>query len=129
VASILSAPWHTMGQVGGLVLACGVAGLGYSAAVLKRALRQRGYRPVLEDWIWHTILPTVAYATILVAGAAIGRHAHDALFWVGGAELLLVFIGIHNSWDTVTYVTLAHVERSRAQIEPGQQPPPGPASD
>ncbi len=27
-----------------------------------------------------------------------------ALFVIGGAALGLVFIGIHNAWDTVTYV-------------------------
>src|SRR5262245_60415071 len=51
VAAILSTPWHTMGQVGVPVALCGLAGFFYSIAVLRRALRQRGYRPVLEDWV------------------------------------------------------------------------------
>jgi hypothetical protein len=30
-------------------------------------------------------------------------HLREALFGVGGAVLLLLFIGIHNAWDAVTY--------------------------
>jgi len=28
---------------------------------------------------------------------------HEALFGIGAAALLLLFIGIHNAWDAVTY--------------------------
>jgi len=30
-------------------------------------------------------------------------HAREALFDVGGAALLLLFVGIHNAWDAVSY--------------------------
>jgi hypothetical protein len=30
-------------------------------------------------------------------------HTREALFGVGAAALLLLFIGIHNTWDAVTY--------------------------
>jgi hypothetical protein len=30
-------------------------------------------------------------------------HARPALFVVGAATLLLLFVGIHNAWDAVTY--------------------------
>jgi len=77
-----------------------------AAVVLGRAIRQRGYQPVFEDWLWHTILPALAYATMLVAGAALARNDAGPLFFIGPATLLLVFIGIHNAWDTVTYILL-----------------------
>jgi hypothetical protein len=35
-----------------------------------------------------------------------------ALFVIGAVTLLLLFIGIHNAWDTVTYVAL---ELSRSE--------------
>src|SRR5438552_7903287 len=53
VASILSMPWHTMPQAGIPVTACGVAGIVYCVIVFRRTLRQRGYQPVMEDWVWH----------------------------------------------------------------------------
>ena len=35
-------------------------------------------------------------------------HAFAALFTIGAAVILLLFIGIHNSWDTVTYIIVEH---------------------
>jgi hypothetical protein len=105
VASILSVPWSGLGYAGIAVAVCGLLGTFYSVAVIRRAHRQRDYQPVLEDWVWHTMLPLLAYAALFVAGAVLGRSAAGALLVTGAAALLLVFIGIHNAWDTVTYVT------------------------
>jgi len=110
VAAILSAPWNSLARPGALVAVCGVAGIVYSAVVLMRARRQTGYQPVFEDWLWHNALPMLAYALLLVGGVVLGPRSESALFAIGGAELLLVFIGIHNAWDTVTYVTLLEAE-------------------
>jgi len=32
----------------------------------------------------------------------------EALFGIGAAALLLLFIGIHNAWDSVVYLVLYH---------------------
>src|SRR5207244_3875000 len=92
--------------------------------VLGRARRQRGYKPVFEDWLWHTMLPLIAYAAMLVAGIALLRETAGVLFVIGFATLLLIFIGVHNAWDTVTYLTV--VQRSAA---PPAQPAPGPKQE
>jgi hypothetical protein len=105
VASILSVPWSAPWQAGLGVAGCGLLGTSYSVVVIRRAHRQRVYQPVFEDWLWHTILPLLAYSALFVAGAALERSAADTLLVIGSATLLLVFIGIHNAWDTVTYVT------------------------
>jgi len=119
VAAILSAPWSTMLRAGALVAVCGVAGLVYCAAVLRRARRQSLYQPVLEDWIWHNAMPMLAYSALLVGGAVLGPSSTGALFAIGGATLLLVFVGIHNAWDTVTYVALQEVQRREANAASG----------
>jgi hypothetical protein len=106
VASILSAPWSVLRPAGLAVAGCGVLGVFYSVVVLRRARRQREYQPVFEDWLWHTILPAIAYSALLVAGAVLEWNSEDVLFVIGTATLLLVFVGIHNAWDTVTYVTV-----------------------
>ena len=115
VASILSAPWTAPWPAGLAVTGCGVLGIVYSAIVLKRALRQSAYRPVFEDWLWHTVLPGLAYVALFVAGAVFGWSPMSALFAIGAALLLLVFVGIHNAWDTVTYVTM----RAGREVEAG----------
>jgi len=114
VASILTVPWTTLRPAGLAVTGIGALGVVYSAIVLRRALRQKGYEPVFEDWLWHTILPALAYSTLLVTGPVLARNSADALFVVGAAVLLLVFVGIHNAWDTVTYLTL---EGARRELE------------
>src|SRR5262249_18039389 len=92
VAALLSAPWTSLTQPGLAVAICGVLGVLYGGIVLRRTLRQSAYRPVLEDWIWHTILPTAAYLALFGAGAVLGRRAHGALFTIGGASVLLLFV-------------------------------------
>ncbi|PYM08793.1 MAG: hypothetical protein DMD82_01655 [Candidatus Rokuibacteriota bacterium] len=116
VASILTVPWSALRPAGLAVAGCGVLGSVYSVVVLRRAHRQREYQPVFEDWLWHTILPALAYAALFVAGALLGRNWANALFVIGAAALLLVFVGIHNAWDTVTYVTIG---LKIAEQEPG----------
>jgi len=115
VSAILSAPWHGLGPPGVAVLVTGACGFVYCLAVLRRALRQSEYQPVLEDWIWHAALPLLAYGALVDAGIELRRDSVDALFIVGGATLLLMFIGIHNAWDTVTYVTLEAARKRKAQ--------------
>jgi hypothetical protein len=106
VSAVLSAPWSSLGKAALTLGLCGLVGVGYALIVARRASRQTGYQPVLEDWIWHTALPLVAYATLLGSSFALVGQAPRALFPIGAAALLLVFIGIHNAWDTVTYLTV-----------------------
>jgi len=44
-----------------------------------------------------------AYATLALSALAASSRAHEALFGVGAATLLLLYIGIHNAWDAVSY--------------------------
>jgi hypothetical protein len=112
VGAIFSAPWHSMGPPGVATALCGGCGILYSLSVLRRAMRQRDYKPVLEDWAWHAALPLLAYAALLHAGINLHRVSMGAQYIVAGAVLLLVFIGIHNAWDTVTYVTMQGLARA-----------------
>ena len=114
ISAIASAPWHDVGPLGIALVLTGAAGLVYAVAVLRRARRQRDYDPVLEDWIWHAALPILAYAALVLAGLQLPRGTTGALYIVGGVSLLLVFIGIHNAWDTVTYVVVARARERRA---------------
>src|SRR5258706_10815349 len=103
-AAVLSAPWQGAVAPAAILAVCGLGGIGYSGIVSARARRQKDYQPVLEDWIWHSILPVIAYATLFVGAIATGRGAGAGLFAIGATNLLLLFIGIHNAWDSVAYV-------------------------
>ena len=104
LSAILSAPWPSLTLPDILVGAVGIGGVALAVTTIVRARRQTAYTPVLEDWVWHGILPVIAYATLVVASTIIETSAEVALFLCGASATLLVFIGIHNAWDTATYL-------------------------
>ncbi|HXS83385.1 MAG TPA: hypothetical protein VN896_11785 [Methylomirabilota bacterium] len=120
ISAICSAPWGGLAPPGIAIAVCGVCGVIYSLIVLRRTMRQQEYKPVLEDWTWHAALPLLAYAALVHAGWAVEHGTVDTLYVVGGATLLLVFIGIHNAWDTVMYITVVGL--------PGPTKPPDPTA-
>ena len=66
--------------------------------------------------ITHILLPLAAYATLALSAFAAFSHTHEALFGVGAATLPLLFIGIHNTWDSVAY----HVFVNRKDTKTGR---------
>lgn len=103
-AATLTAPWRRAFVPAVLLALCGLGGIAYAAIVTVRARRQKDYRPVLEDWIWHSVLPLCAYA-LLFLGAVLTASGHaSGPFAIGASNLLLLFIGIHNAWDSIAYV-------------------------
>ena len=124
-AAVLSAPWRTLLGPALSVAAVGLGGLFYEAIVIRRARRQSDYKPVFEDWLWHTILPVIAYVAIVGGASALVADAADALFPIAAATLLLVFIGIHNAWDTVTYITLEQLRQRDRTSELNPAPSAG----
>jgi hypothetical protein len=104
ISAIMSAPWATLFAVALALGCCGMLGLGYCTSVLIRARRQTGYAPVLEDWIWHTILPFTAYGALTLSALLLRGAPREWLFVIAAATLGLLLIAIHNAWDTVTYI-------------------------
>jgi hypothetical protein len=72
---------------------------------------QTVYKPVFEDWLFHVLLPFSAYAILAFSAFIALSSARPALFIVGIGALLLLFAGIHNAWDAVTY----HVSTARSR--------------
>ena len=103
-------PQYTMGHVALAICTVGFAGICYSIIVLRRARAQDTYQPVLEDWIWHAALPFVAYSLLLLAALLMQLHESTALFSAAVVSLLLVFIAVHNAWDTITYFTMQNLK-------------------
>jgi len=114
VAATFCAPWHELLVPGSLVGLLGLCGCAYVLRTMHRATRLQSYKPDVEDWTWFWCLPFLAFATMLAGGIALPRShgmvVHSALFAIGAAVVLLIFIGIRNSWDVVTYFTIGSVE-------------------
>ena len=122
MGAVLSAPWQTLSSVAFVLGACGAGGMVYIGIVASRARRQTGYRVVLEDWVFHTVLPFIAYATLLAAAAVLVQHASAALFAIAATALLLLFVGIHNAWDTVTFIAIERAGEQQQEDEHGGGP-------
>lgn len=106
ISAAVAAPWHTMGSLALNLAACGAAGALYILNALRHALRQSHYQPDLGDWCWYTVLPLASYLTVLVIGLRLTAHPETLLFLLAGVALVLLYTGIHNAWDTVTYIAV-----------------------
>lgn len=116
VSAILNAPWQGLLKVSYALGVCGVLGVVYGIIVVQRARGQTTYRPVFEDWLWHTALPLVAYVMLLVAAFTLRSYPRQTLFVIGGFALLLLFVGIHNAWDAVTYITIDQSANKNSEV-------------
>src|SRR5262245_41150084 len=79
VSAILSAPWPGLEAVHVPLVLTAAAGVIYMVVVIRRARARGRYQPVMEDWIWHTMLPLVAYAVLSGAALELENHPTGAL--------------------------------------------------
>ncbi len=113
VAALLSAPWQALWPAALLLGLAGLGGMIYILIVLWLARhRLTEYQPVRSDWLWYTVLPLVSYTALVVAALVLPSQPAPAMFVIASATMLLLFIGIHNAWDVVTYMAF---ERSQPQ--------------
>ncbi len=115
LAALLSAPGQTAATLGRCLLAVGIGGLAYMGRVTFHARRQDAYAPVFSDSAWHMVLPVVAYAAVLAAGVLLRRSPAGALDVVAAAALLLLFVGIHNAWDSAIWMTTRRGSREASR--------------
>ncbi len=112
VAAILSAPWQALWQAGLLLGLVGLGGMALIGIAVRWERRQSDYEAKLGDWVWYRVLPLATYVALVVAGFVLPGSPVPALFIVGGVTVLLLFIGIRNAWDSITFLA---IERSRPE--------------
>jgi len=108
-------PWPTIAIATFLFGLMGAGGMAYTVIVARRMRKQEVYRPDFEDWLFHLVLPLVAYIMLAASPFAARLHVREALFGVGASTLLLLFIGIHNAWDAVAYHVFVHMRETDAK--------------
>lgn len=106
LSAMISAPWHSLSRLALVIGFYGAGGFLYTLITFLRARRLKTYRLVFEDWLWHVGLPLISYAMPIAAAFLLQSYVHRSLFIVGFSALMLLFIGIHNAWDAVTYITI-----------------------
>jgi len=108
IAALISVPGQTAFTLGTFFVLLGAGGVAYSILTARRAKRQANYEPVLEDWLFHVGFPLGTYAILLVTGATTFRFPAGSLYVIAAITLGLLFIGIHNAWDSVVYIATQH---------------------
>ena len=106
VSAVLMAPWRSLVHAGVVVALIGLYGVAYILRVMHRTTRLTTYTADVEDWTWFTVLPFAAYGAVSAGAIALAAAPVQALFTVAGGVVLLIFIGIRNAWDIVTYIAL-----------------------
>ena len=120
LAGIITAPWQGIAPAATLWGLLGFGGLVYTAIVARRVRRQAAYQPEFEDWLFHVLLPLVAYATLASSAFVAHLHLRGAMFAVAGGAMLLLMIGIHNSWDAATYQVFV-IKPKKQQAHPSSE--------
>jgi len=103
LSAVGCAPWDGIDAVAVLWGVLGLGGLVYVILVARRLRLQTAYQTVFEDWLFHLLLPFTAYVMLGASACTAYSYARSALFVVGAAALLLLFIGIHNAWDIIRF--------------------------
>ena len=119
LSGILCAPWDGIGAASTAWGVVGLCGLIYVLLTLRRIRTQAAYVPEFEDWLFHVLLPLAAYLALAVSAYTARLWLRESLFGVAGGALVLLFSGIHNAWDAVTY----HVFTKPRQNEGGSAGP------
>jgi hypothetical protein len=119
LSAVGSAPWDGIAIVAVLWGFVGLSGVVYVILVARRLRLQTAYQAVFEDWLFHVLLPFASYAMLAASACAAYSYPRPALFLVGAAALLLLFIGIHNAWDIIRY----HVFEKRQEERDDERRP------
>ncbi len=112
MAAILSAPWQEFSGIGLLLGLLGLGGVLYLVVVMWRMRRVPFYQTPLKDWLWYMVFPLIAYIVLVVAAIVLPANPTSVLYIISVAMIVLLFLGIRNAWDLVTYFT---VVRSRPE--------------
>ena len=113
LSALLRAPWETSIPIATIWGVVGIGGVIYAVITALRMRKQSAYRPVFEDWLFHAVLPLAAYAILAATSIAAPAYTREALFGVGAAVLVLLFVSIHNAWDAVAYHVFVNIRDER----------------
>jgi hypothetical protein len=115
LTAIFSAPWPTVTSVSLVLGLSGLGGVIYLIIVIQLMRRVPDYHAPLKDWLWYLTFPLIAYVVLISTAIALPSNPGLVLYFINATMIALLFIGIHNAWDLVTYLA---VERAHPENKP-----------
>ncbi|MBV9265691.1 MAG: hypothetical protein JO061_05935 [Acidobacteriaceae bacterium] len=123
ISGVMCAPWPTLTSLATFIGAWGLAGIAYSLRALWHA-RKAAYKPDLEDWLWYTVLPFLAHVVLVAVPVLMWRNPAWALTTIAADAVFFLFLGVHNAWDTVTYIAVKRGRRAGISQPDTTEPAP-----
>jgi hypothetical protein len=74
--------------------------------------------------LWFCIFPLFGYLLIVVSAGFLVAYPTLGLFGVGSAALVLLFVGIHNAWDSATFIAIGAQQAQRDSASPATDQKP-----
>jgi hypothetical protein len=112
LAGILSAPWQAFSNLSFLLGLLGLGMVFYQLIIMRRMWQMPHYQSTLEDWLWYMVLPLLAHVLLVVSAFLLADNPAQALYIVSLSMIMLLLVGIRNSWDNVTFLA---VKRSQPE--------------
>lgn len=103
---VAEVPWPSLHAPAVVICIAGILGFVYTLNIARLTRRHTIYDADIEDWLSFAIVPALVFALIGVGGALLQGHPNGATFVVGAGTLLMIFLGIRNAWDVVTYLAI-----------------------
>ena len=104
ISGLVMAPWKDFAIPSAILSLIGIFGIIFIGTVARRMKKETVYLPQLNDWFYRIILPLIGFVILVCSSFVSNVHLDEMLFGIGGATLLLLFVGIHNAWDNVAYM-------------------------
>jgi hypothetical protein len=121
VSAAALVPSHTRLTLGALVGLNAVAGIVYSAFVLRRLLTDD--ISDLADKLCYGVIPLLAYAAGIAAAWLIFAGSTHAPEFLAGTVVLLLIVNIRNAWDLMLSLSRRRVEEEEKARSPDAAPP------
>lgn len=112
ISATMAAPWQVFSDLRVCLGVYGVLGVVYSVRVMWHA-RNAKYNPDAADWTWYTVVPLLAHLVLITAATLLLSRLTLSLVMIAVTDFAFVFLGIRNSWDTVTYISLNRHNQDR----------------
>jgi hypothetical protein len=106
VSLIVLAPHASWMLFAGMVLCCGLFGLGYSGVACHSTMRTGLYARIdLEDRTWYMLLPVIAYLAESLSAVTLAIRPYWGCAGLAVSVGLLLLTAVHNAWDITLWST------------------------
>ena len=106
ISAVLLAPWRGLIHPAIATAFIGLGGIVYAARTVYRAKRLTRYELDLDDWAWYGVVPFVAYGALFAGAVALALLPAEGALLIAASVVLMIFIGIRNAWDVVTFLAV-----------------------